>query len=203
MQKVYFEGKTPAFDIAAGPVPGEMHLAAGQEPVAAGVCAHLRPDRRRDRHPPAAPHRARPRHGHEAAGRRDLRQGHGPGPRQGRPHAPVRRRHELRLQRHHRRRDADRRRRRAGVQEAGAGTTSRCRSSARAPPTRGRSTSRSTWRHSGCSRWSSSARTTPGRSACPRTRRVGRQRQRPRGSLWDPRRARPRQRRRRRLRNGR
>jgi len=43
MQKVYFEGKTPAFDIAAGPVPGEMHLAAGQEPVAAGVCAHLRP----------------------------------------------------------------------------------------------------------------------------------------------------------------
>jgi acetoin:2,6-dichlorophenolindophenol oxidoreductase subunit alpha len=40
---VYQEGKTPAFDIAAGPVPGEMHLAAGQEPVAAGVCAHLRP----------------------------------------------------------------------------------------------------------------------------------------------------------------
>jgi acetoin:2,6-dichlorophenolindophenol oxidoreductase subunit alpha len=43
IQKVYLEGKTPAFDIAAGPVPGEMHLAAGQEPVAAGVCAHLRP----------------------------------------------------------------------------------------------------------------------------------------------------------------
>lgn len=43
MQKVYLEGKTPAFDIAAGPVPGEMHLAAGQEPVAAGMCAHLRP----------------------------------------------------------------------------------------------------------------------------------------------------------------
>lgn len=40
---VYMEGKTPAFDIAAGPVPGEMHLSAGQEPVAAGVCAHLRP----------------------------------------------------------------------------------------------------------------------------------------------------------------
>jgi pyruvate dehydrogenase E1 component alpha subunit len=30
-----------AFDIASGPVPGEMHLAAGQEPVAVGVCAHL------------------------------------------------------------------------------------------------------------------------------------------------------------------
>lgn len=43
MQKVYLEGKTPAFDIAAGTVPGEMHLAAGQEPAAAGVCAHLRP----------------------------------------------------------------------------------------------------------------------------------------------------------------
>lgn len=42
IQKVYMEGKTPAFDIAAGPVPGEMHLAAGQEPVAAGVCIHLR-----------------------------------------------------------------------------------------------------------------------------------------------------------------
>ena len=41
IQKAYFEGKTPA--IAAGPIPGEMHLAAGQEPVAAGVCAHLRP----------------------------------------------------------------------------------------------------------------------------------------------------------------
>ncbi|HYM49325.1 MAG TPA: thiamine pyrophosphate-dependent dehydrogenase E1 component subunit alpha [Candidatus Limnocylindrales bacterium] len=43
LAKVYLEGKTPAFDIAAGPVPGEMHLAAGQEPVAVGVCAHLRP----------------------------------------------------------------------------------------------------------------------------------------------------------------
>ena len=42
IQSVYLEGKTPVFDIAAGPVPGEMHLAAGQEPVAAGVCAHLR-----------------------------------------------------------------------------------------------------------------------------------------------------------------
>jgi TPP-dependent pyruvate/acetoin dehydrogenase alpha subunit len=43
IQKIYMEGKTPAFDIAAGPIPGEMHLAAGQEPVAAGVCIHLRP----------------------------------------------------------------------------------------------------------------------------------------------------------------
>ncbi len=42
LAKIYLEGKTPAFDIAAGPVPGEMHLAAGQEPVAVGVCPHLR-----------------------------------------------------------------------------------------------------------------------------------------------------------------
>lgn len=48
MAKVYLEGKLPphiqkglAFDIGGGPVPGEMHLAAGQEPVAVGVCAHL------------------------------------------------------------------------------------------------------------------------------------------------------------------
>lgn len=49
MAGVYLEGKLPpaiqkglAFDIGSGPVPGEMHLAAGQEPVAVGVCAHLR-----------------------------------------------------------------------------------------------------------------------------------------------------------------
>ncbi len=44
MAAVYMEGKTPAFDIGAGTVPGEMHLAAGQEPCAVGVCAHLRAD---------------------------------------------------------------------------------------------------------------------------------------------------------------
>jgi len=49
MANVYLEGKLPpniqqglAFDIGAGPVPGEMHLAAGQEPVAVGICAHLK-----------------------------------------------------------------------------------------------------------------------------------------------------------------
>ena len=41
---VYMEGKQPKFDIGAGPLPGEMHLAAGQEPCAAGVCIHLRAD---------------------------------------------------------------------------------------------------------------------------------------------------------------
>lgn len=42
--ELYWEGKTPVFNIAAGPIPGEMHLYSGQEAVAVGVCAHLRPD---------------------------------------------------------------------------------------------------------------------------------------------------------------
>ena len=40
----YHADKKPAFDIGAGLIPGEMHLAAGQEPVAAGVCANLTTD---------------------------------------------------------------------------------------------------------------------------------------------------------------
>ena len=52
--EMYYEGKLPAFDIAAGPIPGEMHLYSGQEPVAAGVCAHLGPETRSP-HPPAPP----------------------------------------------------------------------------------------------------------------------------------------------------
>ncbi len=51
LASAYLEGKLPpniqkglAFDIGSGPVPGEMHLAAGQEPVAVGLCAHLRQD---------------------------------------------------------------------------------------------------------------------------------------------------------------
>ena len=42
--KIYYEGKTPAFDISAGPIPGELHLSSGQESAAVGICAHLRPD---------------------------------------------------------------------------------------------------------------------------------------------------------------
>ena len=48
MVNIYLEGKLPpdiqdglAFDIGSGLVPGEMHLAAGQEPVAVGSCVHL------------------------------------------------------------------------------------------------------------------------------------------------------------------
>ena len=43
IRQEYHADKTPGFDIGAGKIPGEMHLAAGQEPVAAGVCRHLRP----------------------------------------------------------------------------------------------------------------------------------------------------------------
>ncbi len=38
----YHADKTPAWDIGAGLIPGEMHLSAGQEPAAVGVCAHLK-----------------------------------------------------------------------------------------------------------------------------------------------------------------
>lgn len=41
IREMYFEDKLPAFDIAAGLIPGEMHLAAGQEPVAVGMRPHL------------------------------------------------------------------------------------------------------------------------------------------------------------------
>lgn len=42
IRELYFADKLPAFDIAAGLIPGEMHLAAGQEPVAAGSRPHLK-----------------------------------------------------------------------------------------------------------------------------------------------------------------
>lgn len=42
--EIYFEGKKPVFNMAKGPIPGEMHLSDGQEPVAVGVCAHLNAD---------------------------------------------------------------------------------------------------------------------------------------------------------------
>jgi len=44
IRREYYADKQPAFDIGAGLIPGEMHLSAGQEPVAAGVCAHLSAD---------------------------------------------------------------------------------------------------------------------------------------------------------------
>ncbi|OYD23832.1 thiamine pyrophosphate-dependent dehydrogenase E1 component subunit alpha [Oceanimonas baumannii] len=41
IETIYMEGKSPAFNMAKGPIPGEMHLSNGQEPCAVGVCAHL------------------------------------------------------------------------------------------------------------------------------------------------------------------
>jgi pyruvate dehydrogenase E1 component alpha subunit len=40
----YHADKAPIWDIGAGLIPGEMHLSAGQEPVAVAVCANLTPD---------------------------------------------------------------------------------------------------------------------------------------------------------------
>lgn len=40
----YHADKSPGFDIGAGLIPGEMHLSAGQEPVAAGLGLHLTKD---------------------------------------------------------------------------------------------------------------------------------------------------------------
>lgn len=42
IKPAYFEGKQPLFNMAKGPIPGEMHLSDGQEPCAVGVCSHLR-----------------------------------------------------------------------------------------------------------------------------------------------------------------
>lgn len=44
IRAAYHADKAPAWDIGAGLIPGEMHLAAGQEPVAVGLCTHLRDD---------------------------------------------------------------------------------------------------------------------------------------------------------------
>ncbi len=63
--EMYYEEKLPAFDIAAGPIPGEMHLYSGQEAVAAGACAHLKPD-----DPVTSTHRP---HGHLIAKGADLK----------------------------------------------------------------------------------------------------------------------------------
>lgn len=43
IEQAYLEGKQPVFNMANGPIPGEMHLSNGQEPCAVGVCAHLKP----------------------------------------------------------------------------------------------------------------------------------------------------------------
>ena len=44
LREVYLADKKPLFSIAAGKIPGEMHLSAGQEPSAAWMSALLRDD---------------------------------------------------------------------------------------------------------------------------------------------------------------
>lgn len=44
VRDAYMEGKRPVFNMANGPVPGEMHLADGQEPCAVGLAVHLGPE---------------------------------------------------------------------------------------------------------------------------------------------------------------
>jgi pyruvate dehydrogenase E1 component alpha subunit len=44
IKPAYLQGKQPVFNMANGPIPGEMHLSDGQEPCAVGVCAHLGPE---------------------------------------------------------------------------------------------------------------------------------------------------------------
>jgi TPP-dependent pyruvate/acetoin dehydrogenase alpha subunit len=43
LRRLYFQDKLPNFNIAAGDIPGELHLCDGQEPVGVGICMHLRP----------------------------------------------------------------------------------------------------------------------------------------------------------------
>ena len=41
IEKIYLEGKTPAFNMANGPIPGEMHLSNGQGTQSLLVFAHI------------------------------------------------------------------------------------------------------------------------------------------------------------------
>lgn len=41
IEEEYMVGKAPVFNMAKGPIPGEMHLSKGQEPCSAGVCVHM------------------------------------------------------------------------------------------------------------------------------------------------------------------
>lgn len=61
MAEAYAEGKNPVFNIGAGPVPGEMHLATGQEPAAVGICVHLKKRRYGNVAAPSASSRDRKR----------------------------------------------------------------------------------------------------------------------------------------------
>ena len=161
----YHADKGPGFDIGKGLVPEEVHLSAGQEPVAASVCAPPDHRGRGHRHPPTAPLRHRPRHGPAEDDGRDLRPRDRarPGPRRSctcSTPAPT-----SRVRASSRRAARPPSGRRSPSNER-ARIASSWPSPARGPPTRAPSTSRSTSRRPGTCRSSSSWRTTTGASPC-------------------------------------
>ncbi len=147
--KVYLEGKLPphiqkglAFDIAAGPVPGRCTSRPARSRWPSASASHLN-----DGDTVVGTHR--PHHFAIAKGvpldrmtAEIFGKVTGPGARQGRPHAPVRPRAQVQLQRHRRREPAAGLRRSPGREEAPATARSPWPSSARARPTRAPSTSR-------------------------------------------------------------
>ena len=147
--------------VSDGSIRGTTHPYVGQEAVAVGACLGLRPDDW-----VVSTHRG---HGHLLAKGGDPERPHGRAVRQGQRLRRRQGRHAAhgrflrrlsRVQRHHRRRDSHRHRRGTRRRRcAPAGRWSSC-SSATARPTRGPSTSRSTWRRSGACRWCTCARTT-------------------------------------------
>ena len=94
LQEEYLEGEQPKFDVSAGPIPGELHLAAGQEAAAVGVCHHLRDDDVVTAPPPRR-HREGRRPGPDDG--RNLRSRDGTRTGEGWSHAPLRPRRELRV----------------------------------------------------------------------------------------------------------
>jgi len=77
IEKAYLEGKTPAFNMANGPIPGEMHLSNGQEPCGRSVRTS-QANRHRHLDSSSSPRGNRQGGRSSTNGGRDLRQGHGP-----------------------------------------------------------------------------------------------------------------------------
>ena len=148
-------------EFSAGGIPGFVHLYAGEEASAVGVCMHLDRPRQHRQHP------SRPRPLHRQGLRRDGMMGEifgrkdGAVRRQGRldAHRRPRQGHDGR-ERHRRRRSAADLRRRADREDAARPAAWRWRSSATAAPTRAPRSSPTTSPRSGICRRSSSSRTT-------------------------------------------
>ena len=160
-------------EFATGEIPGFVHLYAGEEAIAAGVCAHLGAEDY-----VASTHRG---HGHAIAKGCDVKgmmaeiYGKSTGICHGQGRLDAHRRPlqgHARRQRHRRRRPAAGVRRRPDRRRSRAPARSRSPSRATAAPTRARSWRASTSRRRGTCRASSSSRTTatPSRPRPPTTR---------------------------------